>query len=67
MTLMTMRITNGHVLPLKPHCAEKLEELGIGRPSTYAPTIGTVVLWGRSVEKGIKKRGANLWCGYAAK
>ena len=42
---------------------KKLEELGIGRPSTYAPTISTIVKR-NYVEKrdkeGIKKRRANI-------
>jgi hypothetical protein len=37
----------------KHHWSKKLEELGIGRPSTYAPTISTVQKRGY-VEKKIK-------------
>ena len=37
-----MRLSGQHVLIQKALWLKKLEELGIGRPSTYAPTISTV-------------------------
>jgi hypothetical protein len=62
----------GEILPARPRVTQKhalvkkLEELGIGRPSTYAPTISTIVKR-NYVEKrekdGVKRETALLTLG----
>ena len=52
---------------LKPVWLKKLEELGIGRPSTYAPTISTIQNRGYVVKEEREGKQREFTCSCAKK
>ena len=58
----TQRFTHPPARYTEASLVKKLEELGIGRPSTYAPTISTVQKRGYVVKKNDRAKNAPTAC-----